>query len=123
MVKIATVAAGLGILTGLLTVAAWFLGATPYSSLWGTIALTLAVILVLDSLVALVAPKRVFYASALLSVLLGGSVWLGSGSDATIVTLLTLVLTGVTFVLSVLAARFEPKVSEQSNPMNLPVFG
>jgi Na+/melibiose symporter-like transporter len=82
-----------------------------------------AIILVLDSLVALVGPKRIFYVSALLSALLTGSEWLGSGADVTAVKVLTIAMACVTLVLSVVAARLEPRVSEQSHPMNLPVFG
>ncbi len=82
-----------------------------------------AIALVLDSFVALVGPKRIFYASALLSALMTGSEWLGSGSDATVVNILAIAMAGVTLVLSVIAARFEPEISEQSHLMNLPVFG
>ncbi len=85
--------------------------------------MALAVVLIVDSLVALVGPKRIFYSSALLSALLAGSEWIGSGSGAAAATLLVVAAAGATLALSVVAARFEPQVSEQSHPMNLPVFG
>jgi Na+/melibiose symporter-like transporter len=123
LAKIATLAAGAGILTGLLTVGAWFSGLAPLRPFWATLALAMAIILILDSFVTFVGPKRVFYVSALLSALLTGSEWIGSGSDATVVTALTIIMACVTVVLSMAAARLEPKISEQSHPMNLPVFG
>ena len=123
MVKIATLGAGAGVLTGLFTVVAWFSGLAPLRPFWVALALPVAIILVLDSLVALVGPKRIFYVSALLSALLTGSEWLGSGADVTAVKVLTIAMACVTLVLSVVAARLEPRVSEQSHPMNLPVFG
>ena len=83
----------------------------------------MAVVLTLDSFVALVGPRRIFYASAVLSALLAGSEWLGLGSDATVGNMLAIAVAIVTLVLSVVAARFEPEIPEQSHPMNLPVFG
>lgn len=123
MVEITILAAGAGILTGLMTVGAWLSELTPLRPFWVTLALALAIALVLDSFVVLVGPKRIFYVSALLSALLAGSEWFGSGSDATVVSVLTIATAGATLVLSIVAARFEPEISEQSNPMNLPVFG
>ena len=116
-------AAGTGILTGMLAVAEWFSGGPPLHPFWATLALALAIALILDSFVALVGPKRIFYASALLSVLLAWSEWLGSGSDATVANMLAVAMAGATLALSLIAARFEPRISEQSHPMNLPVFG
>ena len=123
MVKITTVAAGAGILTGLFAVGSWFSGLASLRPFWVALALSVAIILVLDSFVVLVGPKRIFYVSALLSALLTGSEWLGSGSDVTAVGILTIAMACVTLVLSIVAARLEPEVSEQSHPMNLPVFG
>ena len=123
MVKITTLATGAGILTGLLAAGAWFSGLTPLRPFWVTLALTVAIILVLNSFVVLVGPKRVFYVSALLSALLTGSEWLGSGTNATVASMLTIAMACVTLVLSIIAAKLEPQVSEQSHPMNLPVFG
>ena len=110
-------------LTGLLTVGAWFYGLTLIHHSWATLTLALAVALFFDSFVAFVGPKRIFYSSALLSALLAGSELVGSGPAATPVTFLTIAMAAVTLALSMLAARLETAVSEQSNPMNLPVFG
>jgi len=123
MAKITTLAAGVGALTGLLAIGLWLFGMTPLHGYWETLTLALAAVLVLDSIVAFVGPSRIFYSTALVSALLAGSEWVGGGSDASTAILLSVVMGGATLVLSVGAARFEPKVSEQSNPMNLPVFG
>jgi hypothetical protein len=123
LVGIATFSAGAGILAGLLTAGAWFSGLAPLRPVWATLTLAVAIALVFDSLVALIGPKRIFYVSALLSALLAGSEWLGSGSDATAANPLVIAIAGVTLVLSIVAARYEPEISEQSHPLNLPIFG
>lgn len=123
MVRVTTLASGASALTGLLAVAAWFDGLTPLHDTWVALTLALALVLIVDSLLALVGPKRIFYSSAVISALLATSEWIGSGSGAGAGTLLTVVAAGVTLALSVVAARFDPPVSEQSHPMNLPVFG
>ena len=123
MVRLGTVAAALGIIAGVWTVVASLEGLTRYHSLWSPLTTALAAVLVIDSVVCLVGPKLVFYASVVLSILLGGSIFLGSGSDLNLYSLLAIGLAGATFVLSLIAARSESKVSEQSHPMNLPVFG
>ena len=84
--------------------------------------LALSAVLVLDSLVCLVGPRKVFYSSALLSALLAVSVFFSSSFEE-VVMYATLGLLGVELVASIVAARWETKVSEQSHPMNLPVFG
>jgi len=83
----------------------------------------MSIALVLDSFVALVGPKAVFYVSALLSALLAGSEWFGSGSDAKAVNVLAIAMAGATLVLSLVAARYQQEIPEQAHPMNLPVFG
>jgi hypothetical protein len=83
-----------------------------------TLALALAIVLVLDSFVAFVGPKRISYASAVLSALLAGSEWLGPGSDATVGNMLVKAMASVTLVLSVVAVKLEPEISEQSHTMN-----
>ncbi len=123
MVGITNSAAGAGVLTGLLMVGAWFSGLAPLRSFWVTLALVMSIALVLDSFVALVGPKAVFYVSALLSALLAGSEWFCSGSDATAVNVLAIAMAGATLVLSLVAARYQQEIPEQAHPMNLPVFG
>jgi hypothetical protein len=122
MVKIAALAAFAGALTGLLAIGAWFYGLTPLHDSWVTLTQTTAALLIVDSFVAFLGPKRIFYSLAILSALLAGSEWFGTGSGSMPV-LLTVSAAGVTLVLAMVAARFESGVSEQANPMNLPVFG
>ena len=133
MVRIGTAAAAFGVLTGLWTIAAFYLDGVAHTcpstgcpqtgpALWGIVVLALSAVLVVDSLVCFVGPRRVFYASALLSAVLAVSVFLSSSFED-VVVYATLGLLGVSFVVSVVAARWETKVSEQSHPMNLPVFG
>jgi len=110
-------------LTGLSAIGARVFGLAPPQPPWSTLTLALAAVLVVDSFIALFGPKRIFYSAALLSALLVGSELIGSGSAPTAAGLLTMALAGVTLALSMVAARFEQEVSEQSNPMNLPVFG
>jgi ABC-type transport system involved in multi-copper enzyme maturation permease subunit len=123
MAKITTIAACVGVLTGLSAIGARVFGLAPPQPPWSTLTLALAAVLVVDSFIALFGPKRIFYSAALLSALLVGSELIGSGSAPTAAGLLTMALAGVTLALSMVAARFEQEVSEQSNPMNLPVFG
>ena len=96
---------------------------TAFDHSWTTLELVLAVVLVFDSLLALVGPRRILYSTALLSALLGGSEWIASEHGATAAIILTIAIAGITLVLSTVAARLETQVAEQSNPMNLPVFG
>jgi hypothetical protein len=123
LAKVTTIAAAAGVLTGLLMVGLWLGGLTPLHDSWMTSTLALSIILILDSLVAFVGPKRIFYGSALFSALLAVSEWVGAGSDETVFTALVFAMAGLTMVLGVVAARTELRVSEESHPMNLPVFG
>lgn len=119
MVKLATVAVALGIVAG-----SWVILMLGFGSLttWSPVVLAVAVLLVLGSILSLVGPKKVFYGSALLSAAQAGVLSLESNLTD-FFTLVALGLSGGTFLLCILAARWETKVSEQSNPMNLPVFG
>ena len=131
MVRVGTVAAGVGILAGLWTVAVFYLDGVahtcpatgcPPPGLSGVVVPALSVVLVLDSLVCFIGPKSFFYASAVLSAVLAASMLLTPYLEP-LILYLTVGLLGLGFVLSVVAARWETKVSEQSHPMNLPVFG
>jgi len=132
--RVRLVAAGVGFLTG-----AWALGGSlfdgisrgcpspsgmpcPPAGVWSIYVVGLALLLILNSLVCLVGPSIVFYGSATLSVLLGASMTLNS-SFGNPVVLLAFALVAATFLLSLVAARRKTAISEQSNPMNLPVFG
>jgi hypothetical protein len=90
----------------------------------GFMLLLLAPVLVIYSLVCLVGLKRVSYSYGILAALVTALVALDS-LDATAGpgVLLALSLTGMTFVLSMVAVRRQSKLPEQANPMNLPVFG
>jgi hypothetical protein len=123
LAEVTTIAAALGVLTGLLMVGFWLGGLTPLHDSWVTPTLALSIILILVSLVAFVGPKRILYGSALFSALLAVSEWVGAGSDGTVFTVVMLAMAALTMVLGVVAARAEPRVSEESHPMNLPVFG
>jgi len=86
--------------------------------------LLLAPVLVIYSLVCFVGLTRVSYSYGLLAALVTALVALDSlDAIAGPGVLLALVLTGMTFVSSVVAVRRRPKLTEQANPMNLPVFG
>ena len=117
MVRFATIAALLGAFTGL-----WVLllnyGA---GEAWSWLSTAAALSLVIASLISLFSPRIVFYASALLAVALDGTLLIGSALN--LVAILTLGLGAVAFATALVAARREGRVSEQSNPMNLPVFG
>ena len=119
MVKLATFTSVLAIATGLWTI---LTAAYSFPTTWNPVVFALAVFLVLGSIVSLVGPKSVFYMSALLSAAEATIIFLGSNLT-NFFTLVSVGLLAVTFVLCILAARWEVKVSEQSHPMNLPVFG
>jgi len=123
MARIAAFAAGFGVLTGLIATGTWLSGLSSVRGYWTAVTFALAFALILDSLIAFWGPKRVFYVSALLSALLAGSDLSGSTSRTDVITLVTIAASCISLVLAIAAARFEPDVSEQSHPMNLPVFG
>lgn len=117
MVRFPTVAALLGVFTGL-----WVLLATyGLGENWGWLAPTFGIVLTVDSLFCLVGPRRIFYASAVLALLVAASAVLYSSLNT--IVILTLGLAVVVAVSAVMAARRQTRMSEQSNPMNLPVFG
>jgi len=81
-----------------------------------------SVALIIDSLVAFVGPRLTFVLQAVLAALLSATA--GAASDALSASMLIVVLAGAaTLVLGILAVRHEQRISEQSHPMNLPVFG
>ncbi len=83
----------------------------------------MSAILLLEGLSAFVVPKTVFYASFFTALLVDLTELLDYGSVAPAYLYTTLIVATLTLVMSVLAARARTGVSEQSNPMNLPVFG
>lgn len=123
MPRLATIAAGAGGVTGLSGIAVWLHSFAGLSGMWVAAYVALSVILIVNSLVALVGPKKVFYSQAGLAALLAVTEWAGSGTSSMFASLIVTVAAAATFILSVLAARHEQRISEQSHPMNLPVFG
>ena len=132
MVNIRTVAASVGMVAGGWTLLGSYFGGigracggqalcvpTPPPNLY---VVGIAALLLLNSVVCMLGPSKLFYASAGLAILLAGSVFLQSAlSDTTVLTALGLAT--LTAVLSLVAATRRTEVSEQANPMNLPVFG
>jgi hypothetical protein len=133
LVKVGTGAAALGGLAGLWDVYGTYSGGfgsqcVPTATICGltefgsTSFLVLGALLVLVSLISIVGPRKVFYGSAAISVAIAILVAITTPVTET-TALISLALGASTLVLSLVAARRETKVSEQSNPMNLPVFG
>lgn len=138
MVRVASLAVAAGVVTGVWAVLALYLGAldpqcfgvacSPDAllTLITTVTSALSVVLIVDSIVCLIAPRKAFYASALLAALVAALFGYGGLYSGTLVDLGVIVALGLavtTVVLSIAAARSGGTVSEQSNPMNLPVFG
>jgi hypothetical protein len=130
LARLATLTAALGVLTAIWTVVGVYLGFLVHracggivcaSSNSGWVVQSLAIALLIVSGVCFIGPKSLFYLSAFFSAVLGGSVY--AMTDMTGIAELTLLLYAAALVLSVIAARREAAISEQSNPMNLPVFG
>jgi len=93
------------------------------SDLLGGVYAGLSIVLIFASVGTLIGPKFVFYAMALVAVLVDLVEGLGYSNVVNDDLLTTFVLTTLCVALSFLAARSGTGVSEQSNPMNLPVFG
>jgi hypothetical protein len=89
----------------------------------GTVVLGLAVVLVLVSLATFIGPIVLFYLTALVGVAIDALFVVNYPSIAEGSFLVTVTLVTVSVVLSVVSAMRKTSVSEQSHPMNLPVFG
>lgn len=89
----------------------------------GTVVLGLAVILVVGSLATFLAPATLFYLSAALGLGIDAVEVLNYPVIGTGLFYVTVILVTLSLVLSLLAATRRTSVSEQSHPMNLPVFG
>ena len=79
--------------------------------------------LIVASVGGLVGPKVIFYAMATLAGLIDLVEVIGRSNVATDDLIMTFVLASLGIMLSLLAATSGMGMSEQSNPMNLPVFG
>jgi len=82
----------------------------------------LGALVLVSSIVCFFGPELVFYATAILSILLAGLI-LGTSTLNDPVVDVALALSVLAFAVGVVAARRTTEVSEQANPMNLPVFG
>jgi len=89
----------------------------------GSIVLALAVVLVVVSLATYVGPAVLFYVSAAVSLIIDAIEVLNYSSIGPGNAYVTVILVTLSLGLSVAAARHRTAVSEQANPMNLPVFG
>jgi len=89
----------------------------------GTIVLALASILVVVSLATVVGPAAIFYVSAALGLVIDAIELLNYSSISLGEFYVTVILVAMSLGLSLVAARRRTGVSEQSHPMNLPVFG
>ena len=131
MARFATLAAALGALSAVWTIVTTYLSVLPspacgpivcstiHNSGW--VVESLAIVLLIVSAACLIGPKSLFYLSSLFSAVLAGTVY--ALTEFTAIVAATLVIYAAALVLGVLAARSEASVSEQSHPMNLPVFG
>lgn len=124
----------MGIIAGSWAIVTYFLGchssfagcprfAPGPPGLQGTLAAALAALLILASFVAFVGPPILFYVGSLLCLLIDALEVVNYSSIAPGSLYLSLVLITVALVLDIAAARHKTSVSEQSHPMNLPVFG
>ena len=135
MARVATAASLFGVLAGAWVIVEPILPGVPQHLCTGRCAyppvpvwavLALAVILILVSLGGLVGPKFVFYVSAAVSALVLVASAVNSGTISALSdwnVLVGLGLAAASLALGLVAARSEGAVSEQSHPMNLPVFG
>ena len=89
----------------------------------GTAVLGLAVVLLLFSLATYIGPAFLFYVTATAGAAIDCLVAINHTSIAEGSFLVTLILVTASVVLSVASATRRTTVSEQSHPLNLPVFG
>ena len=93
------------------------------SGLLGGLYLGLSIVLLLASLGSVVGPRPIFYAMALVAGLADAVEALGHNGVVGGDLVATFVLVTLCAIFSLLAAGTGTGVSEQSHPMNLPVFG
>jgi len=134
LVRLSTAAALVGVVAGIWNIWAYFQecrGSTSLCPSWqsappgadGTVVLGLAVFLVLVSLATFIGPTVLFYLSAVVGAAIDALVAVNYSSIAVGSFVITVILVTASVVLSVLSAMRKTSVSEQSHPMNLPVFG
>jgi hypothetical protein len=96
---------------------------TAPSGMDGTLVFGLAVVLVIGSLATFLAPAVLFYLLAAIGLVIDAVEVLNYSAIGSGPLYVTLILMTLSVALSVLAAVRRTTVSEQSHPMNLPVFG
>jgi len=96
---------------------------TAPTGLEGTAVLCLAVVLVLFSLATYIGPALLFYVTTAVGVAIDGLVAANYSSIGQGSFFVTLVLVTASVILSIVSATRRTTVSEQSHPLNLPVFG
>jgi len=87
------------------------------------VVLGLAVIIILVSLATFIGPAVLFYLSAAAGVAIDALLAVNYSSMAEGSFFVTVILVTASVVLGVVSAMHKTSMSEQSHPMNLPVFG
>ena len=121
MPRITTLASAAGIADG-----GWVLVAVYIDGGASAVGYALALcgaLLLLSAAVSLFWRREVFYVSAALSVLVGAVILLDASALSAVYVWGALALSAVSAGFNMLAARKGTAMSEQMNPMNLPVFG
>jgi len=136
LVRLGTFAALAGVVAGLWNLLAYFqtcggnfgsiaclAGYTSPPGFQGTVVLALSIVLIAGSLATFLSPAAVFYLLAAAGILIDVIEVLNYASLFQGWFFGTLILVTLSLVLSLAAATRKTSVSEQSHPMNLPVFG
>jgi hypothetical protein len=89
----------------------------------GTVVLGLAVILLVISLAEFLAPPALFYLSAVVGAIIDATEVLNYSGIASGSFAVTVILVTLSLALSLASATRKTGISEQSHPMNMPVFG
>ena len=121
MKTIKVVASATTIVTGVLGAYIGYASPTPAGS--QLLVSALGVVLVLDSLACLYGANVAFAGAAVVSAFLVFTFLVGWGGEFTGLKLATLLIAFLNILLSTIAFRSSTGLSEQANPMNLPVFG
>ncbi len=120
MNRVKTFASAVALLAGLLSAYAGYSSSAPGGDALALMGL--GVLLATDSLACFYGIRYAFGAAAVLagvSAVLGYVAW----SALSVIQVAALLLSIVTVISAVFAFRATSKMSEQGNPMNLPVFG
>jgi len=134
MPRLPTVAGLIGVLTGLWTLAISLFGGhtgscplggcpTSGATMLDVLIIVLGIGLTFNSVVSFFWIRQVHYASAVLSALIAVAVYLNSSGLGLTPLATTTLLCLFSLAANLLAARSGTAMSEQGNPMNLPVFG